>query len=314
MNTKSKGIVCEIRKDEDMPVDAEGNRADIIMDPSSTISRMNTARLYEAYANSTSRVVKRKVTDLLKGKLGNLSGKELVNKATDKLLVEAFDYCLRYLKIYDNEQYSAYMAVSKKMDKVKEILAEVVDKEFYVYIPIDNEKNITQITAELKNSEFAPIKDHIKYVINGKEKISEDKISITPMYIFMLNKIADTWLSTASSKVNHFGIPIGLSKMNKHKVPWTDNPTKIMSETEGRLFAGYGGRVALAELKDRANSMETHKHVYHNILTSGVPTNIEKVVNREVIPYGGDDSLNIVESIFKSGGCEIGFVKSEKEI
>jgi DNA-directed RNA polymerase beta subunit len=47
--------LCQIAKPEDMPVDQNGNRADIIMDPNSTVSRMNLGRVYEMYINITTK-------------------------------------------------------------------------------------------------------------------------------------------------------------------------------------------------------------------------------------------------------------------
>lgn len=40
-----KGVIVDVLPDEDMPVDADGNRAEIIMDGMSTINRMNISRL-----------------------------------------------------------------------------------------------------------------------------------------------------------------------------------------------------------------------------------------------------------------------------
>ena len=38
-----------------MPVDEEGNRADIVMDPNSRVNRMNIGGLTEQYINAASR-------------------------------------------------------------------------------------------------------------------------------------------------------------------------------------------------------------------------------------------------------------------
>jgi hypothetical protein len=67
----------------------------------------------------------------------------------------------------------------------------------------------------------------------------------------------------------------------------------------------------MAELKDRANSMETHRTIYAGILRANKPTNIDRAVDRKKVPLGGDDSLNIVEAIFNSGGCDVAFIESD---
>ena len=52
-----KGVIVAVWEDDWMPLDAEGNRADIIMDADSTIKRMNVGRMYEQYNNAASRSV-----------------------------------------------------------------------------------------------------------------------------------------------------------------------------------------------------------------------------------------------------------------
>lgn len=60
-----KGVICDIRPDEDMPVDADGNRAELIMDGLSTIKRMNVSRCTEQYLNACGRDVAKKVRAMM---------------------------------------------------------------------------------------------------------------------------------------------------------------------------------------------------------------------------------------------------------
>jgi len=266
---------------------------------------MNIGRLYEGYINAASREVKRSITKTVNGRdVSNISNDEVVN---------IFNIGMEFLSLLDNEQFTTYTSLLTNQAAMRDIIVDVMDKEFYTYLPVDNDVDMVELTKRISNSKFFPTKENVSYIINGEPKTSDTKIAIVPMYIMLLSKLGDTWLSTASSKVNHYGIPIGLSKANKHRVPWSDNPTKTISETEGRILASYAGRVALAEMKDRANSMDTHKLIYDKILAADVPTNIDKSIDRDVHPYGGDDSLNIVETIMKSGGCTMKYVDENEE-
>jgi hypothetical protein len=73
----------------------------------------------------------------------------------------------------------------------------------------------------------------------------------------------------------------------------------------------YVGQHPTLELKDRANSINTHKHLYNNILSADSPTNIDKVVDRKVQPYGEDKSLEIINSIFKCAGMSIHYTEDQ---
>jgi len=61
-------------------------------------------------------------------------------------------------------------------------------------------------------------------------------------------------------------------------------------------------------MKDRANSINTHKAVYRNVLDSEAPTNINNAVDRDIIPYGDDAGLRITENVMSVGGAVLEFV------
>ncbi len=80
----SKGIVVDIWEDEDMPVDKDGSVADVIMDPSSIISRMNAGRLYEQYINGMSRKCRKIVRESVNYKP--------IENCTDSEVEQAYNY------------------------------------------------------------------------------------------------------------------------------------------------------------------------------------------------------------------------------
>jgi len=126
------------------------------------------------------------------------------------------------------------------------------------------------------------------------------------------NKIADGLLTTSSAKVNHFGLPIGVSKADKHKLPFRNSPVRAIGETEGRLYASYGGRKFLAELVDRGASTETHAALYRNILEAMKPSDMDVGVDRTKVPYGKHKALEILEVLFNSVGVDITFTQDRR--
>jgi hypothetical protein len=128
----------------------------------------------------------------------------------------------------------------------------------------------------------------------------------------MLAKIADTWLSTSSAKVNHFGLPTSISKAEKYRLPWRNSGTKILSETETRLYAAYADIELLAELKDMGTSIIAHENAYMNILDAFQPTNIDRVVDRVKIPYGIDKARETVDALMNAAGVKMSYKKDDK--
>lgn len=293
-----KGIIIGVRDKEDMPIDSLGTRADLVMDPSSTISRMNPGRLYEQYFNAMSRVTKKHIISIVND----------INSASDASINSAFNTLLGLLELIGNEQYVAYSKINDICIK-RDIIRECIEEEVYIFYRMSSDKKAYQVVLDSIGTIYEPpqAKTIIK-TLNG-EKESYNNMYVAPMYIILLGKTADSYLSVSSSKINHFGFPIGVSAAVRNRMPNRGNPTKTIGETEARVFASYIDRLGLIELKDRANSIPTHEHVYRNILKADVPTNIDKVVDRKEVPYGSDSGIEFINSIFNASGIKLTYIE-----
>jgi hypothetical protein len=289
------------------------NKADIIMDPSSIPSRMNVARLYEQYFNAMSRHTKNLVIKHLNSKSDGIA--QPLKNYTDEIVFEAFDIVVGLLKILGTEQYDTYSSFQwKDIDSVRYLLQEIVDKELFIYYKISSPKKPYQVVLEAMDTMYHPEMGSVLYMDNGAIKVTKDAMFIAPMYFILLAKTADNFLSTASAKTNHYALPIGVGNKARNNLPWRNSPVKILSETESRLYVSYVSRLALGELKDRGNSIPTHVHIYNKILTAPNPTNIDRLVDRNVCPYGNDSALEIVNNIFNAAGIDITYEHDRSKI
>lgn len=308
----SKGVIVQVRDDDKMPytiVDGEKIIADVVMDPSSVVSRLNIGRLYEHYFNAISRKTQREMRKII--------GNEPIDKVSNNKIKQAYDFLLGLLEIIGTEQYTTYSNI-KDINTIKSIVKECVEEEVYILYRVSSTKRPYQIVLEIRGTPYEPPINNVMVPIETNNtidwKVTKNKALIAPIYTILLNKTADTFLSVAGAKLNHFGVPITVNNSNKYSLPWRPNPTKILSETEGRLYTAYVSRLGIAELKDRANSIPTHEHIYRTILDAPKPTDIDVLVDRTSIPYGHDSALELVNNIFNSAGIEIDYVKDTKVI
>ncbi len=323
----AKGIIVDVR--DDMPVDKYGNVADIIMDPTSIPGRMNAGRLYESYFGGASRNARMKVLESITGY--NIDDKDndfgwyenYIDKVTEKArdmivkdldydnantINKAFDVLLEFLSIIDTEQYVSYSKVDNSDDKL-EILREIVEKELYIYYKVSSKKKPPEVVRDMEKTKFYVPREPIMF----EGKPTKEGITIGNLYVILLNKTADGYLASASPSVNHFGIPVRVNTSTKTGLPYTNNPTKIISETESRLYRSYAkSPILAAEFKDRASSMRTHSAIYHNTLKADKPSNMPTAVDRSIIPYGTDNSLSLIKDIFNSTGINFKYVNGEK--
>lgn len=296
----AKGVIVEIRPDDKMPytmINGEKVVSDIVMDPSSLVSRMNIGRVYEHYFCAISRKTQYEIKKAM-------GGVKPIDKYTDKELQNGFNVLLGLLQIIGTEQYEGYKSI-KDIKQIKEILHECIYQEVFILYKVSSKKKPYQIVKEVKGTIYEPeINKCIIPTDNGEITTKED-IMIAPLYTLLLGKTAENYLSVASAKLNHFGLPIGVDSATRNYLPYRSSPTKVISETESRLYLSYVSRRGIAELKDRANSIPTHEHIYKTILEADYPTNIENVVDRTKVPFGEDSALELVNNIFNSAGISI---------
>jgi DNA-directed RNA polymerase beta subunit len=309
-----KGVICNVVKDEHMPVDSEGNRADIVMDSIATINRMNLGRLYEQYISSAARDMRKRliITYAYNGESKSACIKKLdaMKINTPELFSNGINYLLDFLSIICQQHYEYICALSEK--DLVEYLADILTDDLFIYYPINNPKEPESIIEALEKH-YPPTYGPVTYVGNSGNKVTTRRnVRIGPVYIMMLEKIADEWSAVSYGKNHHLGILATTSKSEKFTHPFHNTPVCTIGETEGRVYLGYLGRNAIAEMIDRANSPVTQKQMAWNILTAAKPTNIDTLIDRRIIPYGGAKPLQLLNHIFITAGIKITYTPEEK--
>lgn len=301
----SKGVIVDIWDDIHMPVDKDGNRADIIMDGGSVVSRMNVSRMYEHYFNAMSRKTRLELRKVIPEHVP-------LDKYEPKALQHAWEIILGFLKLLGTEQYDVYKSITD-INTIKEIVYECVNEEVYILYKVSSKKKAYEIVRESVGTIYEPTIDKISFIdkITGELSFSQYPIMIAPIYTILLNKTPENFLSVSGAKTNHYGLPVGVGNNIRNRLPWRNSPVKTLSETEVRLYLSYVSRKGIIELKDRANSIPTHEKLYENILNAEQPTNIDVVVDRNKQPYGEDASLELINNIFNAAGICIDYVPNK---
>lgn len=308
MDNKGKGVICKIAKPEEMPIDQDGNRADIVMDANSTISRMNYGRLYEQLYNAASRDVLKEIYKQLNT---NKNDKQMIGKLTnlfndDKVAFgKIYDYLMGYYGCISPKMYKCFTEINE--EKMFEHLSSVLKNGIYLYLPTDNELESVQIVSNIQKH-YKPIYGPVSYIGNsGKRVTTKNNIRIGSVYIMLLEKIGDAWSAVSSGKLQAFGILSQLTKQDKFSQPTRNQAVKAVGETEGRILVSYAGQRTVAEIMDRNNNPTTHKSIVWSILTAPNPSNIANLIDRNVIPYGGAKPIQLVSHIAQCGGWKYAY-------
>jgi len=199
-------------------------------------------------------------------------------------------------------------------EQVEHICDIINDGWCTIYLPINNKRLPDDITMDLQ-AKFEPTMTPVKYVdASGMQVETIECIRIGCVYTMLLDKLADEWSSTAAAKLQHFGIVSAVTRSDKFAYPFRNNPTRIVGQTESRLFVCYTGPETMAEMFDRTSNPVTRANIYRNILEAKQPGNIDQIIDREKIPLGGSRPIQIVRHVFMCAGFEARYLPEVTEV
>lgn len=272
-----------------MPVDAFGNRADVIMDGDSTVKRMNIGRVYEQYLNATGRMI----ANNLRSMAANATSTE-----------DMWQYLLSYYEVASPLYYSEDICVLQNEEGFKEnhlrtvMQSPVVPLRLPPNSPNIGDKQIYELMQKFP-IEITPI----TYRGNsGNIVTTHDSHLIASMYIIMLEKIGADWAAISTAKRQHFGLLAKLTNADKNSRPWRGQSVRMVGEAEARLLSAYCGAEITSELLEIPNSPAATQEIVRTIIQAEQPMNIPCVLNRQRVAKGSSRAVNFVKHILGCAG------------
>ena len=301
-----KGVIGLILEDDEMPVDQWGIRADVIMDPLSIWGRMNPGRFFEMYVNAAGHDVRHKLAAMFGMEPGDKDAeKKLVKfqKENPDKFKEAMDYLVGYYSIVVPAQAQWFKDGAYKMPFTYH-MSKVIEEWPVLHFPPNNDAQAIDFVDALEMDEryrphHGPVtfKDHRGIFVTTKRNVR-----IASLYFILLEKTGDDWTSVSSGKVQLFGVLAQVSGVDKYATPTRRNPTRITGEAEIRILEACVDGEAVAEQMDRNNNPATHKHITEQLLMAEKPTDIDNIVDRSKLPFGGMKALKMVKHLLECAG------------
>ena len=304
-----KGVNCKTIPDKDMPTDSRGNVADVIIYGNSTFNRTNMGRFMEHFFNASSRDLAQRLREEKglprHGPLLSIQTKKAV--ADKEWTAHAFGKVLEYYKMTVPRQYEDMLNHPDPASHIRHILEDNI----YLNHSTDNPISPMDQMRNIMNSEFIPHYDTVTYTNNKGERVqSDDKMLISPIYMIVLEKNGEDYSACASTRTQHFGVPAKLAQSDRNTTPAKESSVRGMGESESRSWVSNVGAEPTMEIMDLSNNPQSHKFGVRNIITHETPTNIDRLVDREKIPYGGSRPVNLVKHILACRGL-IPYYKNE---
>lgn len=308
-----KGVICHIAKPEEMPLAANGVRADIVMDGASTVNRMNLGRFYEQYINCASHDIVLRITKELEV---DPRDKSLMVKlaALEKKEPERFnnvwDYLMGYYRILSPARMYPWFTSTDpnvrdryKMPRVFHLTEIIRNQAIYLYLPPENEAEMDRCVPAIEKY-YQPTYGPVSYIgYSGRRVTTRQPVRIGSVYIILLEKIGDDWTAVSSGKWQHYGVLSQITNADKHLHPTRQQAVRAWGEAEIRNLLTFVGAWMTAEILDRNNNPRTHYQIVQNILATDTPTNIYSIVDRKQIPLGGAKPVQLVKHLLECYGA-----------
>ena len=294
-----KGVICNIKRWQDMPVDMAGNRAMCIMDANSTIKRMNVGRLAAQLINAASRDLSVYIRNSYAADSSDTNVQFLWNRV------------VRYYEITSKLMYDTITGPKYRGTPRKHIEAIVKDG-IYIRRGVDDPKSIAVVGDEIRR-EFPPVMGPVTYRgQSGRVVTTIKNILIGDMYLMLLEKTGMDFSGVASSKRNHFGLPAKLTNGDKHSEPVRAQPIREWGEAESRLgCAASDGKDGnpVAEMIDLSANPSSHRAATEELFRAPKPTDIKRIIDRVKIPLGKHRSQAMVAHQAECAGWK--FIKGD---
>lgn len=256
-------------------MDADGNRADVIMDNASIDKRLNTGAFYEQYYGAV----------LLKTR------REIKEHYDNRNIEKAWARIDRLYELMSTDMSRRVRETIVTKERKLEHIQSIIDDGFYIYLPT-HAPNTNEETVGKLMEEFPICYGPVTFKgINGNTVTTKTPVMLGTNYMIMLHKIGDSWSAVTSSKLQHHGIPAKLNPADRNLSPGRKNPIKFPAEAEIRTIIGSCGVQAAIEITDRSNNPTVNQEICRSILNAKIPSNIEYTVDRSKFLYGGNRAL-----------------------
>lgn len=310
-----KGVIVAKFKREEMPVDEHGVSADVIMDPLSVWGRMNPGRILEMYNNAAGYDVRYKLSQYFDIPVGDKDAEKKLEHVYRSDL-NKFNAGMEYLIQYYEKVVPKQASWFRNGDYSKPFtyhMSCVIREWPVLHFPPNNDREMIDAVEMMEATEdHRPHLGPVKYRdYAGNLVTTKRPIRIASLYFILLEKTGDDWTAVSSGKVQHFGVLAQVSGIDKYSTPTKHNPTRIMGEAEVRIMEACTDDELVAEQMDRNNNPVTHRHITEMLLSAPKPANIDRIVDRSVIPFGGMKALKMVKHLLEVGGIQFKLKKWE---
>lgn len=283
----SKGVFARIVPDEDMPTDAFGRRAEVVIYGGSTVARLNQGQLYEQYVNACGDTVAMKAKQML----------------DEGRAEEAWNFVIGWYNIASPE--TAAMLSNKTLDgKIKHI--ELIAKHGPTLVIKGDNKYVNVEWIKKLNAYCPPIKTPVTFRnLDGKMVTTEVPVLIGSASWWLLDKSSTKPMAVSVARRQIHGLPSTLNKSTKISSPTNKQPSRAYAESEIRAITHAVPGKTVMDVVDLSVNPEALNMMLNRTWHADKPMMQYNLIDRSQVGYGEGRSVAIPKHMIECMGAEI---------
>ena len=265
----AKGVISAITPDDEMPVDSQGVKADLVCCPITVPSRLNTGQLYEQFFNRASLNISTNVR------------KWVSSSKMTKL--EAYNYVMEYITDIRPIYAHHIESLMNSQELQEHYIDDIMEHGIYLIIPpFCSEINEAKVLfiSEKYDVKALPTSYEITHSNGKKETIKlREHTIIGPKYLYLLCKIPEYQLSSVeSSYLSHLGLPIKPKSKNiKAQLQLSVTSQRLGEDECSMLNQSIGANMVARYQGLYSGSNKAGDMAQMELLTTKYPTRIKSI-------------------------------------
>lgn len=286
----NKGVICRIFPDADMPVDKDGNVADMIGFSKAVVARTNTGQKTEHYVAAASRDLSKRVRRMFDSN-GDYE--------------ECWDELMRYFGVTSLSQLEQMTTNYTTPTLRRGYVMNVIKDGIYLYSDVTNPLMNKDVVERIKTV-ISPTIGPVTYRdTTGRMVTTKDDVMVGILDMIILEKTDIHPMASSSGTLQHHGLLSSSNKASRLAHPSKNQTVRAFGETEERLYIATMGGEFVANMLDMSNNPVTHREGIKTIMRAKNPALIKQLVNRRKFPRGNSRVLSYIKHIFLCMGIKM---------
>lgn len=282
-----KTVIVKKTPASEMPLDADGNRAHLVVEDISLVNRMNSGVAAEMMLGACELATRKRIREMVEANVN---------------LDEIYDYYTGFMKIVSPTSYQDVL--NPIIDRKREI-EEICRTGIYAKVPPSLAAHMVEILEELMDK-YPPCIGPIELTTPlGRKVKTREPAMIGVMHILLLERWGQHAAAVNSARRQHHGIPTKASKTDRHSFPVKISSTRFPSEADTKSIQSHLNNEGIPELIDRSLNPVSHRIICRTLARTENPAQIEDAVPRDKFPRQGNRVIAIRDNMLLVGGIKL---------